>query len=384
MNLTKTAVMFKRWAKIAFLVLGLYYGWMFFGGPGLRSLVKLFYVTKEPATPIYGNLDPLEFTNKEVTGDQIYKLNTANGRLPGKFPYKMDVYKFKPRAFSYLAGDTAIKDARTMGYDEEDLITDLKGTVYRWRKTDTNSFLEIDINSKRFYADSDMVKNSARMQKGRLNEEYAKGNALTFFTRLDRIDNLYKEGIQKVTYGYIGGTRLFETTAARDMVFARVDLYRNKGDFIIFGTDPKVGLLNVFVTVPKDEKVFVINYPKASAYYKEIEEKTQASYPIIDISTAWDAVKNGKGVITSVTPTGTSIFDKQTTPIVSEILVDNIYLAYYENTKDQTYLQPIYVFEAKYKSLGSQGGEMVIYLPAVSGEYVKPIPAATPAPVVAQ
>jgi len=62
-------------------------------------------------------------------------------------------------------------------------------------------------------------------------------------------------------------------------------------------------------------------------------------------------------------------------------LVDNIYLAYYENTKDQTYLQPIYVFEAKYKSLGSQGGEMVIYLPAVSGEFVKPIPAATPAAV---
>ena len=379
MNLTKTAIMFKRWAKIAFLVLGLYYGWMFFGGPGVRSLIKLFYVTKEPANPIYGNLDPLEFTNKEVTGDQIYKLNTANGRLPGKFPFKMIVYKFKPRTYSYLAGNTAIEDAAYLGYTESDLITDLKGTVYRWRKAETNSFLEVDINSRHLYADSDMVKNSARMQKGRINEEYAKGTALTFFTKLDRIDDLYRTGFQKVTFGYVGGTRLFETTAQRDVIFARVDLYRKMGDFMILGANPKVGLLSVFVTVPDKDKVLAITYPKADAYYKELEAETTASYPIIDISTAWDAVKNGKGVITSVTPAGTTLFDKPPAPVVSEILVDNIYLAYYENLKDQTHLQPIYVFEAKYKSLGSQGGEMVIYLPAVSGEYVKPIPAqATP------
>jgi len=370
MNLTKTAVMFKRWAKIAFLVLGVYYGWMFFGGPGLRSLIKLFYVTKDPANPIYGNLDPLEFTNKEVTGDQIYKLNTANGKLPGKFPFKMNVYKFKPRTYSYLAGNTAIEDAKYMGYSEADLITDLKGTVYRWRKAETNSFLEVDINTRHLYADSDMVKNSARMQKGRLNEDYAKGTALTFLTKLDRMDDLYRQ----VTFGYVGGTRLFETTAQRDVIFARVDLYRKMGDFMILGANPKIGLLTVFVTVPDKDIFPAITYPKADVYYKELEAETTASYPIIDISTAWDAVKNGKGVITSVTPAGTTLFDKPPAPVVSEILVDNIYLAYYENLKDQTHLQPIYVFEAKYKSLGSQGGEMVIYLPAVSGEYVKPIP----------
>ena len=374
MNLTKTAVMFKRWAKIAFLVLGVYYGWMFFGGPGLRSLIKLFYVTKEPANPIYGNLDPFEFTNKEVTGDQIYKLNTANGKLPGKFPFKMNVYKFKPRTYSYLAGNTAIEDAKYMGYSEADLITDLKGTVYRWRKAETNSFLEVDINTRHLYADSDMVKNSARMQKGRLNEDYAKGTALTFLTKLDRMDDLYRQGFQKVTFGYVGGTRLFETTAQRDVIFARVDLYRKMGDFMILGANPKIGLLTVFVTVPDKDIFPAITYPKADVYYKELEAETTASYPIIDISTAWDAVKNGKGVITSVTPAGTTLFDKPPAPVVSEILVDNIYLAYYENLKDQTHLQPIYVFEAKYKSLGSQGGEMVIYLPAVSGEYVKPIP----------
>ncbi|HBI35801.1 TPA: hypothetical protein DDY47_02610, partial [candidate division WWE3 bacterium] len=378
------AVMFKRWTKIVILILGVYYGWMFFGGPGLRSLVKLFYVTKEPANPIYGNLDALEFTNKEVSGDQVYKLNTANGRLPGKFPFKMNVYKFKPKTFSYLAGDTALKDGKYMGYADTDLITDLKGTVYRWRKADTNSFLEIDINSRRLHADSDMVRNSARMQKGRLDEKYAIESALNFFKGVERTDTIYQTGVQKVTFGYIGGTRLFQTTAQRDILFARVDLYRKMDDYMILGPDPKVGLLNIFVAVPKNERSFIIEHPKVSAYYRELETKTQASYPIIDISTAWDAVMNGKGVITSVVPANTSIFDKQAVPVVSEILVDNIYLAYYENTKDQTYLQPIYVFGAKYKSLGSQGGDMVIYLPAVSGEYVKPIPQAAPAPAVTQ
>ncbi len=353
---------------------------MFFGGPGLKALVRIIYQTKEPANPIYGNLDPLEFVAKEVTGDQVYKLNTKNGRLPGKMPYKMNVYKFKPRTFSYLAGDNAIKDAAFIGYETEHLVTDLKGTVYKWRRADTNSYLEIDINTRRIYADSDIVRNSARLNKGKLSETEVVQGALTLFSRLERIDDLYKEGTPKITYGYIGGTKLYQTTASRDVVFARVDLYRKIDDFIILGPDPKTGLLSTLVASPRGERTQILNYPKINAYYREIEPKTTASYQIIDVSTAWNAVKNGKGVISSVIPSGSSIFDKQSTPMVSEILVDNIYLAYYENTNDnQTHLQPIYVFEAKYKSLGSQGGEMTIYLPAVSGEFVKPIaPQAAP------
>lgn len=382
MNLTKTAIFFRRWLKFAVLILGVYYGWMFFGGPGLKALVRIIYQTKEPANPIYGNLDPLEFVAKEVTGDQVYKLNTKNGRLPGKMPYKMNVYKFKPRTFSYLAGDNAIKDAAFIGYATEHLVTDLKGTVYKWRRADTNSYLEIDINTRRIYADSDIVRNSARLNKGQLtDEEEIIESALELFIGLERTDDLYKEGTQKITYGYVGGTKLYQTTASRDVVFARVDLFRKLDDFVILGPDPETGLLSTFVASSRNEKTLIFTYPRINAYYREIEPKTTASYQIIDVSTAWNAVKNGKGVITSVIPSGSSIFDKQSTPMVSEILVDNIYLAYYENTNDnQTHLQPIYVFEAKYKSLGSQGGEMTIYLPAVSGEFVKPVaPIAAPA-----
>ncbi|GIW69465.1 MAG: hypothetical protein KatS3mg101_0212 [Patescibacteria group bacterium] len=386
MNLTKTAILFRRFIKISMLVLGVYYGWMFFGGPGLKTLVKIIYQTKEPPNPIYGNLDPLEFVAKEVTGDQVYKLNTKNGRLPGSIPYKMNVYKFKPRAFSYLAGDNAMKDAELIGYENQHLISDLKGTVYKWRRTDTNSYLEIDINTRRIFADSDIVRNSARLYTGKLDDKGVINSAVSLFSKLDRIDELYKEGVQKVTYGYVGGTKLYQTNAQRDTVFARVDLYRKLNDYIVLGPDPKIGLLNTFVTSPKNEKTLVLTYPKISAYYREIETKTNASYPIIDVSTAWNAVKNGKGVITSVVPAGSSVFDKQDTPVVSEILVDNIYLAYYENPDEkQLYLQPIYVFDGKYKSLGSQGGEITIYLPAISGQYVKPIaPQNAPATPVTQ
>jgi hypothetical protein len=351
-----------------------YYDWVFVGGPGISALYKIIINAKEPATPIYGQLNPLEFTNKEVSADNAtYRLNTKNGRLPGKFPYKMNVYKFKLRAYSYLAGDNAIKNAAYMGYGNSDLVTDLKGTVYRWRKLDMNSFLEIDINSGRFYADSDMVRNSAIMQKNRLNEEVAKKNAVAFFRKLERMDDMYSVGNHRVTFGYVGGNKLVQTTAAKDIQFSRIDLYRSINEFPILGPDPKVGLLNTFFAINTDKKLPLYSYPKANAFYREIETTTKASYPIIDISTAWDAVKEGNGVITSVIPYGSSIFDKPGKQTIEEILVDNIYLAYYENNKDQTYLQPIYVFEAKYKSMGTQGGELTIYIPAVSGEFVKPI-----------
>ncbi len=356
---------------------------MFFGGPGIQYLIKLFYVTKEPPNPIYGNLDPLEFINKEVTGDQVYKLNTKNGKLPGKFPYKIEVYKYKPVSFSYLAGENAEKDALFMGYDQEDLITDLKGTVYRWRRTDTSSFLEIDIHSRRFYADSDIAKNTSFVQVGRMDEQYAKSNAIKFFEQLSRMDETYENGDLKVTFAYIGGNKLFATTALRDVQYARVDLYRKIGDYVVLGTDPKVGNLNVLMAIPKNTREQPIVYPRANAVYKEIDitSTPQASYPLIDITTAWEAVKNGKGVITSARPSNSSVFDKESTPIVNEILIDNIYLAYYESSKEQTYIQPIYVFEGKYKSLGSQGGDIAIYLPAISGEYVKPIPKDEAVPV---
>lgn len=376
MNLTRTAQIFKKSFKIVAIVLGVYYGWVFFGGPGIRSLVKLLYVTKEPPNPVYGKLDPLEFTSVEITNKSpVYRLNTRDGRLPNRLPFKMNVYTFKPHTFSYLAGENATRNARYIGYGNVNLVSDLKSNIYKWRRLDTSSYLEIDIASGRLTGEADIVKNATFIQKGKISKDSASKQAIAFFTELERMDELYENGEQKVQLAYIGGTKILPTNTLKEVQLARVDLYRKIGDFLILGPDPKVGLLNVYyaVTTASRSNAIILGYPRINAYYRELEAETTASYPIIDISVAWNAIKDGKGVITNVTPAGTSSLDQFQPQNVEEILIDNIYLAYYENDKDQKYLQPIYVFEGKYRSMGSGGGEITLYLPAVSGEYVKSI-----------
>jgi hypothetical protein len=41
----------------------------------------------------------------------------------------MKVYKFRPPQYSYLAGKNAAAEAAALGFTDEDLISDLSGTV---------------------------------------------------------------------------------------------------------------------------------------------------------------------------------------------------------------------------------------------------------------
>jgi len=83
--------------------------------------------------------------------------------------------------------------------------------------------------------------------------------------------------------------------------------------------------------------------------------------------------KNDKGVIVNATPAGTGVLDTNTTPVAEDIFINNIYLAYYDNSSFQQYLQPVYVLEGKYTTGGTQGGNITIYYPAVTPEFIQPV-----------
>ncbi len=116
-----------------------------------------------------------------------------------------------------------------------------------------------------------------------------------------------------------------------------------------------------------------MNNPIMDVYYWEIVSPTKASYPIITVQDAWKAITEGRGVISKVIPRGSNPFESYSPADVEKILIDNIYLAYYETPKYQTYMQPIYVFSGTYTTRGTSGGDIAIYFPAVSGQYTKQI-----------
>ncbi|MFC1700022.1 hypothetical protein ACFLZ4_00050 [Patescibacteria group bacterium] len=374
MNLTSVAAFFKKGIRYLILIVGVYYLVTLIIFPGTRSIIRALFVPKEQLNPIYSQLPPLEFAEKATVGNVSpeYVLNTQNGKLPNTLPDRIRVYKFKPQQYSYLAGKNALTEAEALGFTEEDLITDLKGDVFKWRNSKLGSLLSIEVDSRRIVLETTTNNKSLYYTPGEINQQNAKEFAIELFQTIDRFDDeLYQNGEQKVILGSFSSNRLSETIDIREAQVALVDFYRSLDGIPILGPDPKKGLLRTIIRKPSKGNLTPINNPMVEAYYWEIEPKTTAVYKIISVKDAWNAIIQNRGVITNVTPKNMNPFGEYTPVHVQKILVDNIFLAYYETPKYQTYLQPVYVFEGTYTTLGSSGGQVSIYFPAITGEYTQ-------------
>lgn len=375
MNLTETARIFKKAVVFVVAFIVIYYISILFVFPLARGIIKALIPEKDPANPMYGILDPLVFIEKPITGNPTYELNTPNATLP-KLPNKMTVYKFKPIQFSYTAGQQARQDATSFGFSDSDLTTDLKGEVYKWRSLLTEGILEIDINTRKLIMNTVLIGKESFFPTVNLDRTTVIKNSIDLLLSIGRFnDVLYPSGYQNVKLGKFYGSKIVETTDPLEAQIARVDFFRSIGDYKILGADPNKGLLQVYVgSVPTKrdkEQITPAAYPKAEIYYWEVETQSEATYPIISISQAWEVVKGGGGIISGIVSKDKSSFEAYTTEGVDEILINNIYLAYYETAEHMNYLQPIYVFEGNYKKKGTAGGSITIYFPAVAGEYVK-------------
>jgi hypothetical protein len=385
MNLTSTSKTFKTGIKVLLAIVFVYYIVILYVGPASISLLKKMFPPKDTSNPSFGLLVPLEFEEKPINGYQPnYVLNTKNGHLPFNLPYKMTVYKIIQPKFSYLGGKNAQTDAGLLGFSASDLVTDLKGDTYKWRNINTGSILEIQTDSRDLIMTTNLTSKASSYPSGTLDTDLAKQAAVNLFRSLNRFnDDFYPKGTQTAHLGRFYGNQIIETTNTRESQIAIVDLFRSIGKYKIVGPDPSKGLLHVVLRSP-GSLTTPLNYPITEAYYHEIVATSDATYALISVDDAWNAVKEGNGVITNVTPKGANPFADYLSTKVENILIDNVYVAYYETPKIQKYLQPIYVFEGKYTTRGTDGGYITIYFPAIKGQYIgkeAPIPTPTPTPI---
>jgi hypothetical protein len=177
-----------------------------------------------------------------------------------------------------------------------------------------------------------------------------------------------------VSYGKFKANGVVKADSPLEAQIARVDFFRNIFEFPILGPDPKKGLLRVYMRAPDNKLEFPqLNFPLVESYYWEVDvdESKVATYPAIPIGTAWSQVSQNKGVIANVTPNGASPFYDNPPTRLQRILINDVYLAYFDNTKPQKYLQPIYVFQGNFFGDNGQNGDITIYYPAISGQFVK-------------
>jgi len=379
MNLTQTARAFKLGIKVFAGIVVTYYIFTLVLIPTAKKLYRMIIRPIYPPNVAFGQLDQLEFVQKEIQG-QVgrYVLNTKNGALPDDFPVKVLVYKINRPSLSYLAADKAIRDAATLGYIEKDLISDLKGNIFKWRSAQTNGVLEINKDNGIIKLDTVLNKSLERNLTKNLSEKSAGDKAMSIFGSLERFGSNYDRGIRVVTLGKFSGERVNQAITKIDGQVGKVELYRfvevnRKTKYKITGPDPYKGLLHVVVGTGTEKSPF--GYLSMEAYYKEVNFKSEATYPIIEVEAAWEAVKSGRGVLAGIKPTSQSPFAEYTPLPIETILINSVSLAYYESTRYQPYLQPIFVFEGKFGSRSqtstTNSGDVTIYFPAVSGEYVK-------------
>lgn len=381
MKLGTVSIMVRRGVVLLILFVIFYYITTLIVIPvGSDAFGKLFPNRDKP-NPIYGALDNLEMVSRPIlNSNPLYELNTKNGKLPNNLPINMPVYRLRTPQFSYEAGRNAQAEAATLGYTDADLISDLKGDVYKWQSRSTGAYLEIELKSRDLSAITAFQGKESFFTVGSIDSASAVTTAKTLLQKLNRFSDLgYQSGTQTVYLGRFTPTGIVETKEPKEAQIARVDFFRTVGKnpatkkpYLILGNDAKKGLLSIFVRRP-DTLNPTLNAPKADIYFKEAETETQATYPIVPVSDVWKIVSGGNGIISSVVSRDSNPFTNYRPVRVDKVLINDIYLAYYEPNKFHKYLWPIYVFEGNYTSNNGGAGSITIYYPALTAEYVKPI-----------
>ncbi|MBP8960867.1 hypothetical protein KBG31_01425 [Patescibacteria group bacterium] len=373
MSLTTTAKNTKLafWLTVTFVVVFLFGRYIFI--PIAKDAYNKAFPPKNPPNPAFGLLEPLEFEPQKIlnTTPPKFTLFTKDGRLPIDLPNRATVYTYAQPVFSYEAGKRASIDAGKLGFSDTSLSTSLKGNEYRWVDPATGASLFINTTTSELEMKVPAYSLFGSFKPGSINRVTAPSTAKNILQDIGRFwDPLYAEGTQTVEMGVIRNNGISYTAFQGEAEVARVDFFRSINNIPIVGPIYKEGLIRLIVGNPNKEDA-IKRSPYIYYNVREIVQNSQATYPLLPISTVWEEVAKGNGVISFVRPATQSIFEEYKPIRITEVLITDVFLAYYDDSREQPYLQPIYVFEGNYTGPDNTKGNIAIYYPAVSGEYVK-------------
>jgi len=377
MNLVQTSSFTKKVLLVVSVLLGIYVFFLMLRQPVRSAWVALF-PPKDRPTVAFGVLDPLEFTQTQTlnTAAPSFVLNTRTGSLPANLPTQAKVYKYSQQPFSYSAGEKAQADAQKLGFTDEMRISNLSDPVFVWQDIGFGGRLVINSGNEALELTTPMGGKGTLYPSGKLSRALALTTAKSILGEIGRfIDPLYRSevsGFQDVVFGKFGPTGLVRANSTLEAQVAKVDFFRNIDNVPILGPNPAQGMLQVVLREAESRTLFPqLSFPIMKVFEWQVNTANFATYPLIPVTTAWNEVSQGNGVIVSVVPSNSNPFIEPPTVRVDQVLINEVYLAYFDNTQQQQYLQPIYVFEGNYTSQNGGSGDVFIYYPAISGEYVR-------------
>jgi hypothetical protein len=325
----------------------------------------------EPPNHAYDILPAIQFPKNVIEQNLTYSLNTISGELPD-FPDRLNVFPIIQPEPNLLNLDHAKEKALAIGFITlaGNLLpeTALGDSVYQWKETSgINRTFTINTVNFNFNLESDYLTSITVLgaqylssQENAIQVSQSFLDAITLFP--DDID-LTKTNIPNQTAKYITYPQLFSvkngelipTTSLSKAQIIRVDLYQKDMEYElntgvtndqkvlkrvsmklpIMYPHPPYSTMNFFVGSGQgDARVVAANFSHQEINIPAQDEE-EATYALKPAADAFKELKDGKAYIASYNGSDT------------QILIKDVYLAYYLGETAQGYLMPVYVFEGE-------------------------------------
>lgn len=335
LNLTRVTFFGRRFLKYGvFVIIGVMVGRF-----ALSTLFMLWQALNPPAPPPptigFGLLPPLVFPNQtQAEKPGRYKLETATGTLPN-FGDRAKVFFMPPQGSSLLDDQEAKTIATGLGFVFEPQILD--ATTYRWTKSQPlQTTLNMNIKTKTFVMTTDFLNRPDLIRLGQVPDS---ASAVTSVKqKLNQVGLLQADIATRsgeISFLKTLGGELAPAISLSEAEVLRVDLSRAPidGQFEMYTPDGKTGTVVGFLAT-KEVGIVELRNNHHLVDYSQVE-----TYPLRTAQDAWQVLQAGEGFIASKGITETAVIRK-------------VYLGYFDAYLEQSYLQPIYVFEGDDGFLG--------------------------------
>lgn len=348
-SLTETSILSRK-----FIRYGIYFLIFLASARFLFNTAKSIYLTIFPppppeATVAFGKLPKLPFPEREFPKDLNITVQTADGALPDLLD-QLPVYQMPPIPQNIKALDEAKRIAQSLSFNPEGKpLLESTPSVYRFPKGNLPSSLRMNIITKIFSIDYDILQNPRVVVGNAPSKDQASQQVLSYLKSADLLLPDIANGVTTGQYYKVEVDKLVPVSSQSESNLIKINVFR-KGygpEGAIVSRTPDYPEANIWFIIGSQGTRSVI---RAEYYYFPIDEQKSGTYQIISSQEALDKLKAGNAFMAN----HDDISNKNVT-------IRNIYLAYYDAGQYAEYYQPIVVFEGD--------NNFVAYVPAIQDEY---------------
>lgn len=296
----------------------------------------------------FGTLPKLEFPGIVEQPSLQYTLGTRTGGLPS-IEDQFIVYFMPIRRPSLLAYDQSAVLANRLDFIQEP--EKLSAKDYRWNSSSpVSSSFTIDIITGEFVLDRIWQEDEGFLTPTLfISEERVVEISRNFLSRVGLLPEDIRLGTHSIQTLRGQDGQLVSAASISQAQFVRVNLFRAPvNNVAVVNPLANKGLISLILAFQKEDARQFINVEYS---YFPVELEQNATYPLMGVAEAWQKLQDGQAFIASF-PSNTE-----------NIILRDIYLAYYDSDTPQQFLQPVYVFEGD--------DNYFAYVPAVADEWVQ-------------